>query len=598
MNQLKTFLLNWATYRLNSSFLVILFVFCLAILISCTPSNTTKADTIITNGKVYTLAWTDPDENGTPSADAPFKEGKWHPDAEAVVIQDGTIIYVGDQVTAMKYKGSNTELIDAKGGMVIPGLIDSHTHPFGFGQNLGKVDLTGLKDKEKIVQTIREEIPADLEKGDWILGFGYDEGNLSSGALPDADLLTKEFPDNPIYLVGAHGFSAVANHLAMKEAGIDSETKAPVGGEIVKDENKKLAGIFLNNASGLVGEALPAKTLEDHIKIGLYGLNIMAESGFTGIHDAGMGRTNYEVYQALEDNGDLPIRVFGMIRATDVPLVEQLKQKGPEHQMEEMFVVRSVKAYYDGSLGVRGARMIEDYSDKPGHKGVSGEAYGYDEDLVAEMMDLGYQTGVHAIGDAGNREVLDFFEWVYEKHPEARNNRNRIEHAQVVHPDDFKRFHDLEIIASMEPPHMAEDLDWAETRVGQERIKGAYAWRTMRQHKIPLTFNSDLTGSDHSIFYGLYAAIARKNKDRQPEGGWYIEQRMTPEEALRAYTTWAAYTGFQEEVLGTLESGKLADITIIDIDLLNVGLTDPDKLWDGKIMMTMVGGKVVYTASL
>ena len=576
-----------------SGFLVVL---TLVMFTSCNQTDEKKlnADLIITNGRVYSLSWSDPDKNGVPSDDAPFKDGKWIPDGEAVVINNDTIVLIGDKESALKYKGERIKIIDAKGGMIIPGLIDSHTHPFGFGQNLGKVDLTDLKNKDVIVQTIHDNISGDLKKGEWILGFGYDEGNLSTESFPGAEILSAEFPDNPVYLIGAHGFSAVANNMAMELAGITKDTEPPVGGEIVKDEKNNLLGVFLNNASDLIGKSLPAKTLEDYKKIGLYGLNIMAESGFTTIHDAGMGRTNYETYQALEDEGQLPVRVYGMIRATDVSLVEQLKKNGPDHNMDEMFVVRSVKAYYDGSLGIRGARMIDDYSDKPGHKGVSGEAYGYDEDLVAEMMSLGFQAGIHAIGDAGNREVLNFYENVYEQHPDAVKNRNRIEHAQVVHPNDFARFNKLEIIASMEPPHMAEDLDWAEERVGKERIKGAYAWRTMRQNKVPLTFNSDLTGSDHSIFYGLYSAIARKNKKRKPAEGWYIEQKLTPEEALRAYTIWAAYSGFQEDFIGTLEPGKLADITIIDIDVLNVGLTDPDKLWDGKILMTMVGGKVVY----
>lgn len=564
--------------------------------ISCGPSQTTtsEADLIIHNAKIYTLSWEDPDENGTPAADAPFTDGRWNPDAEAIVIKGDKLIYIGNKESALEYKGDKTQIIDAEGNILIPGLIDSHTHPFGFGANLGKVDLTNLKDKELIVQTLKEESDPNIKKGDWILGFGYDEGNLSTEALPNADLLSTHFPNNPVYLLGAHGFSSVANRMAMELVGINSDSEAPVGGEIVKDAQGNLMGIFLNNASGMLGDALPAKSLEDYKKIGLYGLNVMAESGFTSIHDAGMGRTNYESYQALEDEGNLPIRVYGMIRATDTSLVNQLKQEGPDQDMEEMFVVRSLKAYYDGSLGIRGARMIEDYSDKAGHKGVSGEAYGYDEALVAEMMNLGYQTGIHAIGDAGNREVLNFYNRVYEKHPNARKNRNRIEHAQVVHPDDFDRFKSLDLIASMEPPHMAEDLDWAEDRVGRERIKGAYAWRTMREKGVPLTFNSDLTGSDHSIFYGLYAAIARKNRDKKPDGGWYIEQKMSPEEALRAYTIWAAYAGFQEKEIGSLEVGKMADITMLNIDVLNLGLTDPDKLWDGKILMTMVGGKIVY----
>lgn len=577
---------------LKSSLIILL----LALSASCTQTETQKleADLIITHGKVYTLSWDDPNEQGVPSQDAPFKEGKWHPDGEAVVIHRDTLVFIGDHASAMSYKGEKTKMIDAQGGMVIPGLIDSHTHPFGFGKNLGKVDLTGLKDKHKIVKTLQENVGTELKKDEWVLGVGYDEGNLSTEALPDAPLLSEAFPNNPVYLIGAHGFSSVANKLAMEMTGITKDTPTPVGGEIVKDENNELLGIFLNNASDLIGEFLPAKTLTDYKKIGLYGLNIMAKSGFTSIHDAGMGRTNYETYQALEKEGQLPIRVYGMIRATDVSLVEQLKQKGPDQEMDEMFVVRSLKAYYDGSLGIRGARMIADYSDKPGHKGVSGEAYGYDEELVAEMMGLGFQTGIHAIGDAGNREVLNFYEKVYQQHPDAAKNRNRIEHAQVVHPEDFARFKELDLIASMEPPHMAEDLDWAEDRVGMERIKGAYAWRTMRINQVPVAFNSDLTGSDHSIFYGLYAAITRKNKQKLPAEGWYPEQKLTPEEALRAYTIWGAYAGFQEEVIGSLEPGKLADITILNIDVLNIGLTDPDKLWEGKIRSTIVGGKVVY----
>ncbi|MDW3652550.1 MAG: amidohydrolase [Bacteroidia bacterium] len=584
------------TTRLSKAPWILLLSSFLLLDISCGPSQTTtsEADLIIHNAKIYTLSWEDPDENGTPAADAPFTDGRWNPDAEAIVIKGDKLIYIGNKESALEYKGDKTQIIDAEGNILIPGLIDSHTHPFGFGANLGKVDLTNLKDKELIVQTLKEESDPNIKKGDWILGFGYDEGNLSTEALPNADLLSTHFPDNPVYLLGAHGFSSVANRMAMELVGINSDSEAPVGGEIVKDAQGNLMGIFLNNASGMLADALPAKSLEDYKKIGLYGLNVMAKSGFTSIHDAGMGRTNYESYQALEDEGNLPIRVYGMIRATDTSLVNQLKQQGPDQDMEEMFVVRSLKAYYDGSLGIRGARMIEDYSDKAGHKGVSGEAYGYDEALVAEMMNLGYQTGIHAIGDAGNREVLNFYNRVYEKHPNARKNRNRIEHAQVVHPDDFDRFKSLDLIASMEPPHMAEDLDWAEDRVGRERIKGAYAWRTMREKGVPLTFNSDLTGSDHSIFYGLYAAIARKNRDKKPDGGWYIEQKMSPEEALRAYTIWAAYAGFQEKEIGSLEVGKMADITMLNIDVLNLGLTDPDKLWDGKILMTMVGGKIVY----
>jgi len=232
--------------------------------------------------------------------------------------------------------------------------------------------------------------------------------------------------------------------------------------------------------------------------------------------------------------------------------------------------------------------------DRPGHKGVSGGEYGFDQEIVAEMIGAGFQVGIHAIGDAGNRESLDFLERVFAEHPDAIDGRHRIEHAQVVHPDDFKRFGDLRLIASMEPPHAVEDKAWAEARIGSERMNGAYAWRTMRRHNVPLIFNSDLTGSDHSIFYGLHAAITRRDKRLEPVGGWHPEQAVTPEEAIRAYTAWAAYAAFVEAEAGALEVGRWADITVMDVGPLRLGISEPDRLLDGSILLTIVAGEVVY----
>ncbi len=259
--------------------------------------------------------------------------------------------------------------------------------------------------------------------------------------------------------------------------------------------------------------------------------------------------------------------------------------------------MRSVKAYYDAALGSRGARLLADYSDLPGHRGTSGDEYGFDQRLVAEMMKGGFQVGVHAIGDAGNRETLDFFERVVAEDPATRFERHRIEHAQVLHPDDFARLAPLGVIASMEPPHAVEDKTWAEERLGPERIRGAYAWRTLRRAGARLTFNSDLSGSDHSIFYGLHAAITRRDKHRRPAGGWYPEQAMTPEEALRGYTVWSAYAAHWEERTGILAPGRWADVTVMDIDPLNLGETDPGALLDGEIVATIVAGEVVYSAA-
>ncbi|MTI86434.1 MAG: amidohydrolase [Balneolaceae bacterium] len=560
--------------------------------LGCTKTESKRL--IVTNGKVYTLSWANPAQDGTPSSDAPYEDGVWSPDAEAVVVEGNRILYVGSEQEALEYKNNMSEVVDARGGMVIPGLVDSHAHPYYFGEDLGKIELTGIKTKTKLLQALKNKAGTDLKAGEWVLGFGYDEGNLSVEKLPNRDELSEVFPHNPVFVIGTHGFSSIANDEALKRAGITKETQAPVGGEIIKDENGHPNGIFLNNAAELIEEVLPAKTAEDFKEIALYGMQVMAESGYTAFHDAGTNSDYVNAYQQLEDEGKSVVRVYAMLRATDSALLNEWYKKGPELQTGEMFTVRSVKAYYDASLGVRGALLLEDYSDKPGHRGISGEDYGFDQEMVKKMMSKGFQLGIHAIGDAGNRDMLDFYEEVFNEYPEAQRNRHRIEHAQVVHPDDFSRFKELDIIASMEPPHMAEDMDWAEDRLGSERIKGAYAWRTFRQHGVPLTFNSDLTGSDHNIFYGLYAAITRKNKNQKPEGGWYPSQKLTPEEALRAYTSWSAYASFQEKEKGSLETGKLADITILSIDVLNTSLTNPDKLWDGEIYTTIVDGKVVY----
>jgi predicted amidohydrolase YtcJ len=253
-----------------------------------------------------------------------------------------------------------------------------------------------------------------------------------------------------------------------------------------------------------------------------------------------------------------------------------------------------VKAYYDGALGSRGARLLEDYADRPGHRGVSGDQYGFDQKRVAELMKAGFQVGIHAIGDAGNRETLDFIASVLKERPEARDLRHRIEHAQVVHPQDFARFRELGVIASMEPPHCAEDKAWAEDRLGPARVKGAYAWRTLRKAGARLALNSDLIGSDHDIFYGLHAAITRRDKKLEPAGGWYPGERLTPEEAVRGYTVWNAYAAFWEKDTGVLAPGRWADVTVMDVDPFVLGETDPGRLLRGKIVATVVAGKVAH----
>jgi predicted amidohydrolase YtcJ len=382
--------------------------------------------------------------------------------------------------------------------------------------------------------------------------------------------------------------------VAYELAGIGPHTPDPAGGQLVRDADGNPSGVLLNQAVLLLEDHIPPPTVEETMEHVLAGLEVMARHGYTSIHEAGSNRRYQEAFERLEAEGDLTLRVYSMLAARDPALCEEWLDRGPDTDTESMLRTFSVKAFYDAALGSRGARMIEDYSDMPGHRGTSGADYGFDQDLVARMMGAGFQAEIHAIGDAGNRETLDFFEEALSDTPEARANRNKIVHAQVVHPDDFQRFADLDIAVSMQPPHVAEDMDWAEDRVGPERIKGAYAWRTMRRTGVRLLLNSDLPGSDWDIFYGLHAAITRRGKDRQPTGGWYPEQALTPEEAVRGYTVWGAWAEFLDGVTGVIREGMRGDLTVMTVDPFVLGIEDPGALLGGEIVATVVGGEVVF----
>ncbi len=312
------------------------------------------------------------------------------------------------------------------------------------------------------------------------------------------------------------------------------------------------------------------------------------------VHEAGTDSVAMAAFENLANQYRLPIRVSAMLSSRDPKFLGAWLKQGPVTLRGERFFVRTVKGYHDGALSSRGALLLEGYSDQPDHQGIGGADYGFDETMMATVMRAGFQLAIHAIGDAGNCETLNFFEWALEVNPRAKELRHRIEHAQVIQPDDFHRFAELGVIASMQPPHAVEDKTWAEDRLGPERIEGAYAWRTLRQSGVPLVLSSDLPGSDHSIFYGLHAAITRRDKSLKPPGGWYVEQRLTPEEALRGYTSWAASAALLELTTGTLAPGNWADITVMDIDPLVVGSTEPEKLLKGEILITIVGGQPAF----
>ena len=567
----------------------------IALAVGCAaPDPENAADLIIRNGRVYTFHWGEPAPDGTPASDAPHSESGWSPDAEAVAVRDGAILFVGSSADVERYRGSETEVMDVAGATVLPGLIDSHTHVDELGKLEVRVNLIGVETEEEAIQRV-VDASGDVPEGEWILARGWDEGAWATN-YPTWDRLSEAFPNNPVIMDSLHSFAVWANKKAFEAAGITKDTPDPSGGEILRDAEGNPTGIVLNRADRLLEDAVPEASDQQFKGYILAGLNRMATDGYVSVHEAGVESRFMTALEELEAADALPIRVYAMISARDGELCRQWIEKGPVTDNERMLITRSVKAYYDGALGSRGARLLEDYSDRPSHKGVAGEEYGFDMELVAELMRAGFQVGIHAIGDAGNRETLDFLTSVVEADPETRELRHRIEHAQVVHPDDFERFAELELIASMEPAHCAEDKTWAEDRLGPHRVKGAYAWRTLRRAGARLAFNSDLIGSNHDIFYGLHSAITRRDKELQPPEGWYPEEAMTSEEAVRGYTIWGAYAAGLENEMGTLEVGKWADITVMDIDPLVVGDTEPGKLFDGNIVATIVGGKVVYKA--
>lgn len=579
-------------------------VFCLLVF-ACSPENNQTTDTvnndnleypsadkIIFNANIYSFNWSPPKADGTSAKNAPVNDGRWHADGSSIVIKSGKISYVGEYSEALKWQSPETEMLDVKGATLLPGLIDSHVHIAELGEILTHVNLIGIDTPAQVIEKLKKR---NLKAGEWIIGQGWDEGAWANN-YPDRFMLDKYFPDNPVYLKSLHGFAVWANSKALQAAGISSDTKVPIGGEILTTEDGVLSGILLNRATTLMHSAIPEPTDQEFEKYVLLGLKQMAADGYVAVHQAGADSRHIKAFQSLREKNALPIRVYAMLSARDKDLAKQWIERGPLIDKEGWLDIRSVKAYYDGALGSRGARLIQEYQDKAGHFGVSGDGYGFDGQVVSQLMQAGFQVGIHAIGDAGNRETLDYLESIYKKFPATKNLRNRIEHAQVIHPDDFKRFAELSLIASMEPPHAVEDKTWAEQRLGPERIKGAYAWRSLRLANSRLTFNSDLPGSDHNIFYGLHAAVNRQDKNLEPETGWYSEQKLTMEESILAYSNWAAFAAFREKQTGILAPGYWADMTLMDIDPLKLAKDRKSELLDGKILMTIVNGKIVYRA--
>jgi len=551
------------------------------------------ADAILHNGKVYSFSWGEPNAEGVPAADAPYADGQWTPDGAAIAIKDGDILMVGSYDQVMNFSGDGTELIDAKGGYVFPGFVDAHSHIRGLVSDREYISITGAANEEEAIERIVAATEnRTLEPGEWILGGGWDEGEWMNH-LPTEKRLSELFPNNPIMMTGETGFGVWGNRAALESAGFNRNTQDPEKGSFTRYENGELSGVALDSAGRIWRAILPSETIDERKQTMVKAMNILAGDGFTMTHDAGTGSLSMSAFESLDAEKNMPIRIYAMVDRADAKLVDEWSDKGPKTFPGNMLFVRSMKSGLDGTLGVRSARFLEDYSDLPGHSGLD-ENWAEQIEQMDQMIQAGFQINTHAIGDKANRDILDFLERNFAVNPELRTLRHRSEHASVIHPDDYERFADLNVVASVQPPYVSEDPPWAVSRIGEERSKDMYAWRKMRRYGIHLTFGSDLESYDHNVFYGIYAAIARADKKGFPEEGFMPGEALTAEEAIRGYTGWAAYSALLENEVGQLSVGYWADMTVIDKDLLNTGNTNPIDLLDGEVLMTIVDGKSVY----
>ena len=514
------------------------------------------------------------------------------PAAEAIAIRQDRIVWVGTNAETKKF-GSKVRRLDLHGATVLPGIIDAHTHLVELGKSLLRLNLKDMATPEEAVSRVKKRA-ASAAPGEWILGWGWDEGKWAS-AYPDNQALSTVSPNNPVLLTGLHSFASWANKKALELAGIGKDTKDPENGKIVRDEKTgEPTGILLNRAQQLVEKLIPPMSPADTKKAIELGAQECVRNGLTSVHEARESALMVRAFRELIREGKLPLRVYVMLDGADPALVKEWLARGPEIDEHQQLTIRAFKLFADGALGSRGAALLEPYSDAPGTKGVITTPEADILSLARSSLQKGFQVCTHAIGDAANRITLNAYEQALHDVPEAHDARLRIEHAQVLAPQDIPRFAKLGIIPSMQPTHCTSDKAWAEKRLGPERVKGAYAWRSLLKTGTHLPLSSDFPGESLNPVYGIYAAVTRQDPQGTPPGGWYPEQKLTLDEALRGYTVEAAYAEFEENNKGSIDPGKLADFTVISGDITKIV---PTEILSIRVLKTIVGGKVVYESA-
>jgi len=547
------------------------------------------ADLLLLHGKIWT---------GEPAAAQDPKSPTRF--AQAVAIASGRVLAVGSDAEVRVYGGPHTKVIDLQGRLAVPGMIDSHAHFLGGGFQLLEIDLKDVRSEVEFSRRIGEKAKT-LAPGRWMLGGDWDEQAWPSAKLPRREMIDGVTPRNPVFLSRYDGHSGLANSLALKLAGVTRATPDPVGGVIVRDADGEPTGVLKDAAQDLIARAIPRPTEAETVAALRAALHEAARVGLTSVDsitvdgDSWNGSFTGEIQmlRRAELEGWLTCRMYEVI---PIGQWEKLRDAGLQHDMGDDFIkLGAVKAFADGSLGSGTAWMYEPFADDPDNRGIpssmmnppakmEGFARGADE---AEI-----QLCIHAIGDRAISEILDMYSRL--GGAQAPAHRFRIEHAQHMREHDFARFAKLGVIASMQPYHAIDDGRWAEKRVGHERLRWSYAWRSMLDAGVPLAFGSDWPVAPLSPILGIYAAVTRATLDGKHPEGWFPAQRLSVDEALRAYTQGSAYAAFQEREKGTFAPGKLGDVVVLSDDLFNI---PPAKIRDAQVLITIVGGEIVYEAS-
>jgi len=562
--------------KTQSKFLIIIIAIIAAILtISC--GRPSPADLVLRGGKVVTV-------------DEDFSIH------EAVAVRGDKIVFVGSNKEVEKYILPSTNVIDCSGNLVLPGLIDAHAHLHSLGDELTYLNVTGTSSYQEIIGRVTARVKTS-EPGEWIVGGRWDQNDWEDKSFPVHIPLSEVSPDNPVYLNRIDGNAAFANQKALEIAGITKDTPDPVGGVIIHDEKGEPTGVLVNRAMNLVTDKIPPDSDEQFKQKFLKAVRSCLAVGLTSVHEAGIGPRHIYLYKDLIDNGQLKMRVYAMLgEEKDLPLDMELVDYFKKHRIEEyghhLLSVRSIKLFFDGALGSRGAAFFKPYEDDPENTGLLRITPEYIHEISKAALEANMGVNTHCIGIRGNRLCLEAYAQALKENPK-QDHRFRIEHAQIVEKEDIEKFVSLGVIPSMQPTHCTSDMYFVKDRIGEERAKGAYAWRWFIDAGLTIPCGSDFPVESNNPLLGIYAAVTRQDVKGWPEGGWFPKQRMTIEEAIKGFTIWAAYAAFQEDDLGSIEVGKYGDFTVLDKDILEI---NPKETLNTKVVYTIVGGQVRYRA--